>query len=128
MATWNPVTPGAYYVKGALPECRDRGCQATELAMLARHLSDQGHEVLEMLEKKEAQMQPTQALWCEQGGHSFSEKDPDVQVLTITARDPETGQPVTESRTSCGECAAAAKTRLGKARNNAPVSELPPGG
>jgi hypothetical protein len=113
-------------VKGALPECRERGCQATELAMLARHLSAQAHEVLETLEKREVQMKPTQALWCEQGGHSFSEKDPDVQVLTIAGRGPD-GQTVEESRTSCGECATLAKTRLGKARNNAPVSELPAG-
>jgi hypothetical protein len=78
-----------------------------------------------MLEKKGAQMKPTQALWCEQGGHSFSEKDPDVQVLTISGRGPD-GQPVEESRTSCGECAALAKTRLGKARN-AQASQLPAG-
>ncbi len=61
-------------------------------------------------------MKPTQALWCEQGGHSFSEKDPDVQVLTIAGRGND-GQTVEESRTSCGECAALAKTRLGQARN-----------
>lgn len=61
-------------------------------------------------------MQPTQALWCEQGGHAFSEKDPDVQVLTIAGRGPD-GKTVEESRTSCGECAALAKTRLGQARN-----------
>lgn len=75
--------------------------------------------------EKEGPMQPTQALWCEQGGHSFSEKDPDVQVLTISGRDQD-GKPVEESRTSCGECAALAKTRLGKVRNSR-VTELPSG-
>lgn len=113
------------YVQGAISSCRNQGCQAPALAALARQLSDQEHAVLEILNRRGEQVQPTQALWCEQGGHSFSEKDPDVQVLTITARGPD-GQPVTESRTSCGECAAAAKTRLGKARNNNPVSELSP--
>jgi hypothetical protein len=112
------------YVKGATASCTTRGCQAPELAALARRLSDQGHETLEILSRKEVQMQPTQALWCEQGGHSFSEKDPDVQVLTITARGPD-GQQTEESRTSCGECAALAQTRLGKARNQQ-ISSLPP--
>lgn len=112
------------YVKGATPACRDQGCRAPELAALARHLSDQAHTVLETLERKREQMKPTQALWCEQSGHAFSEKDPDVQVLTITARGPD-GQPVEESRTSCGECAAIAKTKLGKVRNSRP-SQISP--
>jgi hypothetical protein len=121
MATWNPGhLPDSAYVRGALLECRERGCQATELAMLARHLSDQAHEVLETLERKEAQMQPTQALWCEQGGHSFSEKDPDAQVLTIS------GKTVEESRTICGACAEKTKTRIGSTQNS-PVSQLPAG-
>jgi hypothetical protein len=106
------------YVKNATDACCQQGCQALDLAALARRLSGQAREALEMLENKEeqVQIQPTQALWCEQGGHSFSEKDPDVQVLTIQGRGPG-GEAVTESRTSCGECATAAKTRLGKARN-----------
>jgi hypothetical protein len=112
------------YVKGALASCAAHGCQAPELATLARHLSEQAHETLGLLERERTQMKPTQALWCEQGGHSFSEKDPDVQVLTIQGRGPD-GQPVEESRTSCGECAALAKTRLGKVRNSR-ASELAP--
>jgi hypothetical protein len=104
-------------IKNATAACAQQGCQAPELAALARRLSDQAHEALEMLETKKGQvMQPTRSLWCEQGGHSFSEKDPDLQVLTISGRGPD-GVAVEESRTSCGECAALAKTRLGKARN-----------
>jgi hypothetical protein len=113
------------YVKDALPVCREKGCQAPELATLARHLSEQAHYVLDTMEGKETQMQPTRALWCEQGGHPFSEKDPDVQVLTITGKDAD-GKVVEESRTSCGECATAAKTRLGKVRNSQ-ATVLPPG-
>ena len=90
---------------------------------MLRRLSDQQHTLLDTLAEKEAQMDPTRALWCEQGGHSFSEKDPDFQVLTITGRDKE-GKQVTESRTICGPCAAQTKTSLGSARNN-PVPELP---
>lgn len=112
------------YVRGALPACEQQGCQAPALAALSRRLSEQAHTVLETLDKKGTQMQPTKALWCEQSGHPFSEKDPDVQVLTITGRSPD-GETVEESRTSCGECAAVAKTRLGKVRNSQ-VSQLPP--
>lgn len=70
-------------------------------------------------------MEPTRALWCEQGGHSFSEKDPGFQVLSITGKDSE-GKPVTESRTICGPCADKTKTTLGSARN-APSAELTDG-
>lgn len=117
--TWKPVDfEPKFAVKGATPACCNEGCQAPALAALSRRLSEHAHEVLETLEKKEGLMQPTRALWCEQGGHPFSEKDPDIQVLTIAGRGPD-GQPVEESRTSCGECAAIAKTRLGKAHQQA---------
>jgi hypothetical protein len=125
MASWTQVTPGSAYVQNALPSCRNQGCQAPELAALARHISDEAHKTLEMLSRKEGQMEPTKALWCEQGGHSFSEKDPDLQVLTIQGKDKE-GKPMSESRTICGPCAAKTKVNLGSARN-APVTELPPG-
>ncbi len=115
------------YVQNATQSCRERGCQAPELAARARRLSDEAHKTLEtMLNRKgTGTMEPTKALWCEQGGHSFSEKDPDFQVLTIQGKDKE-GKPVSESRTICGPCAAKTKTNLGSARN-APVTELPHG-
>jgi hypothetical protein len=91
--------------------------------LLARNASDVARNLLEMTER--TAMEPTKALWCEQGGHSFSEKDPDFQVLTIQGKDKE-GKPVSESRTICGPCAAKTKTNLGSARN-APVTELPDG-
>jgi hypothetical protein len=127
-AARNPgYLPGNTYVRGATPSCRADGCQAPELALLARNLSDHTHAVIEAMTKKEAeQVEPTRALWCEQGGHSFSEKDPDFQVLTIQGKDKE-GKPVSESRTICGPCAAKTKTNLGSARN-APVTELPVSG
>lgn len=110
------------YAKDATAVCCAQGCRAPELeAMLASTLNVT-QELLTQREK-EAQMDPTKALWCEQGGHSFSEKDPDFQVLTITGRDKE-GKQVTESRTICGPCAAQTKTNLGSARNSQ-VSELP---
>jgi hypothetical protein len=112
------------YVRGASVSCREQGCQSLELAAMLGTTLGRTRELIESLEGTEVKMQPTQALWCEQGGHSFSEKDPDVQVISIAGRGPD-GQTVEESRTSCGECATLAKTRLGKTRN-APVSELPP--
>lgn len=121
---WDVVT--IEYLAAGAPgtshECWAQGCKAPELeAMLARTLN----VTQELLKEQESRMQPTKALWCEQGGHPFSEKDPDVQVLTITGRDAD-GKTVEESRTSCGECAALARTRLGKVRN-AQASELPSG-
>jgi hypothetical protein len=108
------------HVKGPVPNCRLNGCQAPELhAMLASTLN----VTQELLAKKESAMEPTKALWCEQGGHSFSEKDPDLQVLSISGKDKE-GKPVTESRTLCGPCASQAKVNLGSARNSPPAQVL----
>lgn len=111
------------YVKGPTPNCRINGCQAPELhAMMASTLN----VAQELLVTQEKNMEPTKALWCEQGGHSFSEKDPDLQVLSISGKDKE-GKQVTESRTLCGPCASKAKMNLGSARNSA-TAQISPGG
>jgi hypothetical protein len=133
-ATWSSVTVGGgggggggggyTYVKGAAASCCQQGCRAEELEGMLASTLNITQELLAQREKAE-QMEPTKALWCEQGGHSFSEKDPDFQVLTIQGKDKE-GKPVSESRTICGPCAAKTKTNLGSARN-APVTELPDG-
>jgi hypothetical protein len=111
------------YVKGALPSCRDQGCQAPELAALARQLSNHEHAVLDLLSKRGGQMEPTRALWCEQGDHSFSEKDPDMQVIAMQRKGPD-GEKVTESRTTCGKCAAIVMNRIGQAQNATVPAEL----
>lgn len=117
-------TPGSAYVTGAIPACRKYGCQAPELAELCRRISDQQHELFDVLRAKEEQMEPTRALWCEQSGHSFSEKDPDFKVMSITGKD-EDGKPVSESRTICGPCAVKTQMTLGSTRNvPAPAAEL----
>jgi hypothetical protein len=104
---------GNTYVRGAGHACQKQGCRAEELeAMLASTLN----VTQELLREKEGKMEPTRALWCEQGGHSFSEKDPGMQVLSITGKNKE-GDKVTESRTICGPCAEQTKTNLGGARN-----------
>lgn len=117
-------TPNSAYVTGAIPACKKDGCQAPELAALARKVSEQERELLELLQRKEEQMEPTRALWCEQSGHSFSEKDPDFKVMSITGKD-EDGKPVSESRTICGPCAVKTQMTLGSTRNvPAPAAEL----
>ena len=121
-ASWAPVVPGGSYVRNATPACTAQGCQAPELAELCRRVSDQQHELFKMLQEKERQMEPTRALWCEQDGHAFSEKDPGMQVMSIQSRDDE-GKPVSESRTLCGPCAVKMKVNFGKARTAA--AELP---
>ena len=120
--------PGARgtYVRNASASCQGQGCQSVELAAMLGTTLGRTRELIQSLEGKEKMtpIEPTKALWCEQGGHPFSEKDPDVQVLTISGKDKE-GKPVTESRTICGACAAQTKTRLGDVHSNQ-VTQLPP--
>jgi hypothetical protein len=88
-------------VIGASQACRTpAGCQLrqaeTLLAKTAAVLAD----------RKRAHM--SIALWCDAGGHAFSERDPGRQRITVEVLDEETGQDREESRDWCGECAAAA--------------------
>lgn len=120
--TWVPVRPdNPRYVKNAMPACVREGCRGPELAGLLQDATASGRRLVQELEKniqgEKRRMQPTRSLWCEQRGHSFSEKDPELQVLSITGRDKE-GNEVTESRTICGPCAKETKMNLGAARNN----------
>lgn len=111
------------YVRGVGSACARGGCQAaalTEVADTAARLAG------EMIARGEQQVRPTQALWCEQGGHSFSEKDRGQQVITINGIGGD-GEPAEESRTACGPCAVRARTTLGTANNSA-AAPLPPGG
>lgn len=47
------------------------------------------------------------ALWCDQGGHAFSERDPGRQRVGITILNDD-GQEVEEARDLCGQCASQA--------------------
>lgn len=49
----------------------------------------------------------SQALWCDQGGHAFSERDPGRQRISITVLDEESGEERAEARDFCGACAEA---------------------
>jgi len=47
----------------------------------------------------------SQALWCDQGGHAFSERDPGRQRISVAVLDEESGREIQESRDLCGVCA-----------------------
>lgn len=48
------------------------------------------------------------ALWCQKGGHSFDENDPNAERMTVDVRDPETGKKTGQEKTVhvCGRHAA----------------------
>ena len=49
----------------------------------------------------------SKALWCDQGGHAFSERDPGRQHVSVTVvADDGSGQELQETRDMCGACAA----------------------
>ena len=68
---------------------------------------------------------PCAALWCEEGGHAFSERDPGMKVVQISGTD-EAGAPVEESRTMCGGCAPRVSVRRTRPQAAAELSP-PPG-
>lgn len=47
----------------------------------------------------------SQALWCDQGGHAFSERDPGRQRITVNIIDEDTEDETQVSKDFCGECA-----------------------
>lgn len=61
------------------------------------------------------------ALWCDMGEHSFSSKDRGKVTYKIETTDAETGDPVEETMTACGQCAAKRKAMF------APQPALPAG-
>jgi len=73
-------------------DCGRYGCQLTE----ARQILAQARSIMEKVQILTTQA--TQALWCEQGEHAFSAKDPAVRVITVSGPDGE------ESHTICGKC------------------------
>jgi hypothetical protein len=65
----------------------------------------------------------SQALWCDNGGHAFSERDPGRQRISVATIDPDTEREVMESRDFCGECAESTGiTRPRKTRPQLPGS------
>lgn len=96
--------PGDSLVWGADESCARDGCQ------LRKALSDAQRMLAEARQIVTSGMRGnmSQALWCDAGGHAFSERDPDRQRISISTLDEESGREVMESRDFCGEHARAA--------------------
>jgi hypothetical protein len=85
----------AAYVERVSPLCAGSGCQFSG----AQQILNQAREVLESRDHMSA------ALWCDQGGHAFSERDPGRQRITVNTLDEETEREVQISKDFCGGCA-----------------------
>lgn len=115
-----------YYVPGADFACRKGGCQ---LARMQETLKASAAVLAEHLGRSHM----SRAMWCDQGGHAFSEKDPGRQHLSMTiVADDGSGRELQEARDICGQCAAdsgllaARKTRPADAPAIAPADTPPP--
>ena len=64
----------------------------------------------------------SQALWCDQGGHAFSERDPGRQRISVQVLDDD-GVEQAESRDLCSQCAEQAG--LLKKRQTRPAAAIP---
>lgn len=63
----------------------------------------------------------SQALWCDHGGHAFSERDPGRQRIKVDGIDPDTEEETVILKDFCGECAE--KTGMtAKPRTRTPVA------
>jgi hypothetical protein len=103
-----PVTSSAGYVERPSQLCLSGGCQLGT----AMNLLDQAREVLESRNHMSA------ALWCDQGGHAFSERDTGRQRITVNTLD-EDEREVQVAKDFCGECAA--KSGLTSPRKTRPT-------
>lgn len=88
------------YVRAPAKSCVSGGCQYT----VSRQLLGQMSDALNQMGKSGM----SSALWCDSGGHAFSERDPGRQRISITVLDEESGEEKMEARDFCGECAEAA--------------------
>lgn len=96
--TMGPVS-GGRFVEHAHPICEGTGCQMAK-----------SHEVASIAMAAIREMgvgSMSQALWCDHGGHAFSERDPGRRRISMAVLDEDTGQEKTEMRDFCGACAEA---------------------
>lgn len=84
------------YVYGADRACAAGGCMLGSAAGLLQ----QARDVIE----SNGRTGMSAALWCDQGGHAFSERDPGRQRISVTVLDDE-GEEKQEARDLCGSCA-----------------------
>lgn len=106
---------GASYVQGAHQLCINGRCQWR-----------QAGEILAQAEayinEHTGRSSMSQALWCDQGGHAFSERDAGRQRIAVQVLDDD-GVEQSETRDLCSECAE--KAGLLKKRQTRPAAALP---
>jgi hypothetical protein len=91
--------------------CQQNGCQivmanqilgqAQKAMEQARVMEERTQAILNRQGKKE--MTVSAALWCDQGGHAFSERDPERQEFTRASYDAD-GHRVESVFSVCGSC------------------------
>lgn len=84
------------YVPMANAACR-AGCQLSQALSIARATEN----IISGLGRNSM----SQALWCDQGGHAFSERDPGRQRISVDVLNEDTEEIESETRDLCGECA-----------------------
>jgi hypothetical protein len=87
------------YVRAADPVCAAGQCMIGS----ARGFLIQAQQVI----KENGRNAMSVALWCDQGGHAFSERDPGRQRISVNTLD-DNEQEVTIAKDFCGDCAAKA--------------------
>ena len=88
-------------IYGAAPECVMGRCLYSQ----AKTMLDQVKMINTQLLQRNDRSRMSQALWCDSGGHAFSERDPGRQRISVNSLDEDTGQETSETRDFCGECA-----------------------
>lgn len=104
------------FVYAASPGCAREGCQLSKAAELLE-LARQAFE-------SKGRTGMSAAMWCDAGGHAFSERDPGRQRITIGVLDEETGQEKEESRDFCGTCAERAGLLAKRRTRPAAIADL----
>lgn len=84
-------------------ECLNYGCQLQKALAILRQASEMQARAQAMLESAERDNM-SRALWCDSGGHAFSERDPGRQRITVEVLD-EDENVKEDFRQFCGECA-----------------------
>ena len=89
--------PGSGGVWNAAPGCQRDGCQLRATGAMV----EAARQMIEEIGRSKM----SQALWCDAGGHAFSERDPGRQRISVTVLDEETDSEKMETRDFCGACA-----------------------
>jgi hypothetical protein len=106
----------SYPLFGGQPNhyCVTHGCQFTHISGLATEAQQALSQAV-----TERKIAMSGALWCDLGEHAFSSRDRKRATFKIQTFDEETGEPIEDDRTACGEHADERRTAL------RPKAELP---